>query len=155
VPSKVVLTLFANARKPRLTQVGIEDGMLGSVLIVDDNRSVRQGVARLFKSQPDFEVCGEAHNGQRAVEMAESLHPDLIVMDISMPVMNGIEASRVLKRVMPKVPIIIFSDYSDALSEQDADSAGISARISKSGPLSMLLRKARTLLHRAKKLTQS
>jgi DNA-binding NarL/FixJ family response regulator len=125
--------------------------MLGSVLVVDDNAFVRQAVTRLFKSQGDFEVCGEAHNGQLAIEAAQRLHPDLIVMDISMPVMNGIEASRVLKVVMPKVPIIVFSDYSDALSEQDADAAGISARISKGGSLSVLLGKARSLLHRSRK----
>jgi DNA-binding NarL/FixJ family response regulator len=121
---------------------------LGSVLIVDDNSFVRKALARLFKSQPDFKVCGEAHNGQLAIEVAQRLHPDLIVMDISMPVLNGIEASRVLKAVMPKVPIIVFSDCGDALSEQDADAAGISARVSKGGPLSVLLGKARSLLHR-------
>jgi DNA-binding NarL/FixJ family response regulator len=125
--------------------------MLGSVLVVDDNAFVRQAVTRLFKSQRDFEVCGEAHNGQLAIEAAQRLRPDLIVMDISMPVMNGIEASRVLKVVLPKIPIIVFSDYSDALTEQDADAAGISARISKGGSLSSLLAKARSLLHRSRK----
>jgi DNA-binding NarL/FixJ family response regulator len=125
--------------------------MDGSVLIVDDNTFVRKALTRLFKSQPDFKVCGEAHNGQEAVKMAQSLHPDLILMDLSMPVMNGIEASRVLKKLEPTVPIIVFSEYSDALSEQEANSAGISARVSKGDSLSVLLSKARTLLERSER----
>jgi len=125
--------------------------MLGSVLIVDDNTFVRKALARLFKSQPDFKICGEAYNGREAVQMAQSLHPDLILMDLSMPVMNGIEASRVLKKLEPRVPIIAFSEYSDVLSDQEADSAGISARVSKGGPFSVLLSKARMLLRRSRK----
>lgn len=124
--------------------------MLGSVLIVDDNTFVRKALARLFKSQPDLAVCGEAHNGREALQMAQSLHPDLILMDLSMPVMNGLEASRVLKKLEPTIPIIVFSECSDALSEDEAKSAGISARVSKGGPLSVLLSKARTLLERSR-----
>lgn len=120
--------------------------MLGSVLVVDDNKFIRQAVARLFRSQPDFKICGEADNGRHAIEMAQKHGPDLIIMDVSMPVMNGIEASRELKRLMSQVPIIVFSEYSDALSQEEASAAGISARMSKSGPLSALLGKARALL---------
>src|SRR5213079_3488901 len=87
--------------------------MVKSVLIADDNALVRQGLCELFSREADFEVCGEAENGREAIEEAQELRPDLIVMDLSMPVMNGIDAARVLKGMMPTVPLIIFSEYSD------------------------------------------
>ena len=66
--------------------------MAKSVLIADDHSLIRQAICFLFNTQLDFEVCGYAENGKEAVEMAQVLHPDLIVLDLSMPVMNGIEA---------------------------------------------------------------
>jgi two-component system chemotaxis response regulator CheY len=77
------------------------------------------------------------------------LQPDLIVMDLSMPVMNGIEAARALKALMPMVPVIMFSEYGDVLSEQEAESAGVSAVVSKSAHVSVLIEKARALLYPA------
>jgi DNA-binding NarL/FixJ family response regulator len=118
-----------------------------SVLVVDDNAAIRQALRQLFASEADFEVCGEARNGREAIEKADDLNPDLIVMDLSMPVMNGIEAARVLKRLMPAVPIIVFSEYSDVFSEKEAHSAGISALVAKSEHMSVLLGKARALLN--------
>jgi YesN/AraC family two-component response regulator len=118
-----------------------------SVLLVDDNAVIRQALCRLFTSEAGFEICGEAENGQKAIEKAQELRPDLIVMDLSMPVMNGIEAVRVLKRLMPKVPVIIFSEYSDVFSEKEARSAGVSALVSKAEHVSLLLGKARALLY--------
>jgi DNA-binding NarL/FixJ family response regulator len=118
-----------------------------SVLVVDDNAAIRQALRQLFASEVDFEVCGEARNGREAIEKADDLNPDLIVMDLSMPVMNGIDATRVLKRLMPAVPIIIFSEYSDVFSEKEAHSAGISALVAKSEHMSVLLGKARALLN--------
>ena len=91
-------------------------------------RTIHHALGELFGSQTDFEVCGEAENGQEAIEKAERLRPDLIVMDLSMPVMNGIEAARVLKRLAPAAPLIIFSEYSDVFSEQEARSAGVRTR---------------------------
>ncbi len=118
-----------------------------SVLLVDDNAAIRAALCRLFLSEADFEICGEAENGREAIEKAQELRPDLIVMDLSMPVMNGIEAARVLKNLMPTVPLIIFSEYSDVFSEREARSAGISALVSKSEHVSLLLSKARALLY--------
>jgi DNA-binding NarL/FixJ family response regulator len=92
-------------------------------------------------------VCGEAENGREAIEKAQELHPDLIVLDLSMPVMNGTDAAKVLKRLMPGVPLIIFSWYSDVFSPEEARSAGVSALVSKSEPISLLVCKARALLH--------
>ena len=103
-----------------------------SVLLVDDNAVIRQVLCQLFTSEKDFDICGEAENGREGIEKAQQLHPDLIVMDLSMPVMNGIDAARVLKSLMPTVPLIIFSEYSDVFSESEARSAGVSALVSKS-----------------------
>jgi len=61
-----------------------------TVLIVDDNEFIRQALCELFQRQADFEVCADAENGREAIEMAEQLRPDLIVLDLSMPVMNGL-----------------------------------------------------------------
>ena len=128
--------------------------MAKMVLVVDDNAVIRQGLCRLFTAEADFDVCGKAENGQDAIEKAQVLHPDLIVMDLSMPVMNGIDAARILKTLMPTVPVIIFSDYSDVFSDKEARAAGISAWVSKSEPVSVLVGKARALLHPTAALTE-
>jgi DNA-binding NarL/FixJ family response regulator len=123
--------------------------MVKSVLIADDQAMIRQTLCYLFASQQDFEVCGEAENGLEAVEMAQVLRPDLILLDLSMPMMNGIEAACELKRLMPMVPIIVFSEYSDVFSEREARSRGISGIVSKTEPISVLLDKARAALSSA------
>jgi DNA-binding NarL/FixJ family response regulator len=119
------------------------------VLVVDDNAAIRHALCRALTSMEDFDVCGEAENGQEAIEMAQALHPDLIVMDLSMPVMNGIDATRALKKLMPAVPVIMFTEYSDLLSVEEALSAGVSALVSKSDHVSFLIEKARALLYPA------
>ncbi len=117
-----------------------------SVLIVDDSLVIREALCELFDREQDFDVCGEAENGREAVEKAQELHPDLILLDLSMPVMNGFDATRVLKRVMPEVPVIMFSGYGDSSSEKEARSAGAWALVSKSEHISVLLGKARCAL---------
>jgi DNA-binding NarL/FixJ family response regulator len=79
--------------------------------------------------------------------MDQVLHPDLIMLDLSMPVMNGIEAACALKRLMPTTPIIVFSEYSDVFSDDEARIAGLAARVSKTESLSVLLEKARAVFH--------
>jgi chemotaxis response regulator CheB len=64
-----------------------------SVLVVDDNAFIRQVLCRVFTSEAGFDICGEAENGRDAIGKAQALHPDLIVMDLSMPVMNGVNAT--------------------------------------------------------------
>jgi len=76
------------------------------VLIVDDQAVMRRGVASLLAGEPDLEVVGEAENGQQAIELAGSLVPDVILMDVSMPVLNGIEATRVIHADFPAVRVI-------------------------------------------------
>lgn len=120
---------------------------LKSVLIVDDSAVVRHGLCELFKRESDFEVCGEAENGKEAIAKAQGLHPDLIVLDLSMPVMNGFDAARVLKRLMPTVPLIMYSAFGDKVAERQARLIGISEVVSKSEHASVLIHKARGLLY--------
>jgi len=118
-----------------------------SVLIVDDNAFLRRGLCELFKREADFEVCGEAEDGKKAIEKARELHPDIIVLDLSMPVMNGFDAARVLKRLMPTVPLIMYSAFGDKVAEHQARLIGISEVVSKSEHASVLSHKARGLLY--------
>ena len=122
--------------------------MAKSILIVDDNDYIRQTLCDLFKREADFEVCGEAENGKEAIAKALELHPDLIVLDLSMPVMNGLDAARELKRLMPTVPLIMYSAFGDGFMEQQARLVGISELVSKSQPAAILISKARGLLFR-------
>ena len=121
--------------------------MAKAVLVVDDSPAVRKAICQLFMSENDFEICGEAENGRDAIEKAYELHPDLIILDISMPEMNGLEAARFIGAIMPHVPIIVLSDYADALKTEGARSAGIAAVVSKGYP-SVLIAQARNVLAR-------
>ena len=115
------------------------------ILVVDDNESIRRALCQLFTSEVGLDVCGEAEDGQQAIEKAKELHPDVIVMDLSMAVLNGIEASRILKTLMPTVALIVFSEYNDVFSDEEARSAGISAVVSKSQHVSVLVETVRAL----------
>jgi DNA-binding NarL/FixJ family response regulator len=114
------------------------------VLIVDDSAVVRDAVRRLFETDEVFEVCGEAENGREAIEKTADLRPELVVMDLIMPVLNGLDATRGIRRVRPGVPVILFRGFSHVLEENEARSVGISALVSKSDP-SILLNIARKL----------
>ena len=115
--------------------------MAHTILIADDNLFIRDALCKFFE-QDDFSVCGEAENGKEAVDKAQELHPDLILLDLSMPVMNGLEATRILKRMMPKVPVIMYSADADSSTEKAARSAGVCALVLKSENISVLLGKA-------------
>lgn len=117
-----------------------------SVLVVDDNPVIRKIVCELFTRDGEFEVCGQAENGQEAVEKARRLRPALIVTDLAMPVMNGLEETRIIKELMPGVPVIIYTAHSNPFVDKEALSAGASAVISKSDAVAVLVGKARELL---------
>jgi DNA-binding NarL/FixJ family response regulator len=117
-----------------------------SILIVDDSVFIRQALCELFQRESDFEVSGEAGNGKEAIEKAQELRPDLIVLDLLMPVMNGLDAARILKRLMPTVPLLMYSAFGDKFAEHQARLIGISEVVSKSEDASELIRIARGLL---------
>ena len=82
------------------------------ILLADDHTIVRQGLEKLLAEQPDFKVVGEATNGQVVVEKAEELRPDAIILDIAMPLLNGIEAAKRIRKILPSCKILILSMYS-------------------------------------------
>ena len=87
-------------------------GKIIKILLADDHTIVRQGMAHLLGEQPDIQVTGEAENGTKAVEMAIELNPDIVILDIAMPLLNGIEAAKRIRKELPKCKIIILSMYS-------------------------------------------
>src|SRR5215471_1146207 len=124
------------------------DAMKYTVLIADDNAFVRTALYEIFEREPDLHVCALAENGREAIEEAFRLQPDLIVLDNAMPVMNGLEAARVLRQMMPDVPLIMYSANPNEVSEQSARSIGISGLISKSEKVTVLIETIRGVLHR-------
>jgi len=122
--------------------------MRKTVLIADDNAFVRTALYEIFEREPDLHVCAVVENGREAIEEAYRLQPDLIVLDIAMPVMNGLEAARVLRQMMPDVPLIMYSANPNEVSEQSARSIGISGLISKSEKVTVLIETIRGVLHR-------
>jgi DNA-binding NarL/FixJ family response regulator len=83
------------------------------ILLVDDHNVVRHGLRLLFEACPDIEVVGEADNGRQAVELGEKLQPDVIVLDVVMPMLNGVETTRQLARATPKSKVVVLSSYSE------------------------------------------
>jgi len=108
------------------------------VLIVDDHAAVRGAIVQMLASQPEFEVCGEAENGRIAIDKAQRLKPDLIILDLSMPVMNGLEAARVLRSVLPAVPILMYTSFASSNLAEEALAAGVSRVVTKSNPLALI-----------------
>ncbi|GLX65983.1 response regulator [Paenibacillus glycanilyticus] len=83
------------------------------ILLVDDHQIVLKGISFFLAMQPDFELVGEAHNGQEAVEKAGELQPDIVLMDLNMPVMDGIEASALIKEQHPHIKVLVLTSFSD------------------------------------------
>jgi len=125
--------------------------MLKRVLIVDDNPLVRRAVCSLFTFD-GFSVCGEAGDGAQAIEEARQTRPDMIVLDFSMPVMDGIRAAKALRQIMPHVPLILFTADASSALEKDARAAGVAAVVSKQQGASDLVTKTHELLSAQRKI---
>jgi DNA-binding NarL/FixJ family response regulator len=95
------------------------------ILVVDDSVLIRRMLRTLLEQQPDWTVCGEAENGCDGIDTAQKLQPDVIVIDLVMPVMNGIDAARVIKRLMPSTPIVMFTTFADRHIKDAALAAGV------------------------------
>ncbi len=109
------------------------------ILIADDHRVVIEGIKSALQEHPEFKVVGEAVDGLEAVEFAKSLEPNIVIMDISMPNLNGIEATRQIKGLNPGIQILIYTMHSDKEFVIDLFKAGISAYVLKDDPLSDLI----------------
>jgi DNA-binding NarL/FixJ family response regulator len=117
-----------------------------AVVIVDDNAVVRRTVGHALLEN-GFRFYGEAENGAEGIEVVKKLKPDLAILDLSMPVMNGLQAALVLRKMFPQMPIILFSLYGDGAVKAEAARAGIDAVISKTADMPVLIDKAHELLH--------
>src|SRR5580704_703704 len=94
------------------------------VLIVDDHAFIRRGVQTILHAFPEWEFCGEADNGKDAIRLAEELKPEVIIMDLSMPVLNGIEATRAIRRAQPSVKVVLLTLHESAELVRNAFRAG-------------------------------
>jgi DNA-binding NarL/FixJ family response regulator len=116
------------------------------ILIVDDSCLVRHLLRQCFESEPGWQVSGEAGNGREGIEKAQEVHPNFIVLDLSMPVMNGLEAAKILSKLMPAVPVVMFTSFPTRNLESEARAAGIRKVLTKSGPLTELVGCVRALI---------
>ena len=110
------------------------------LLLVDDEPLVRKGLRMRLASEPDLVVGGEATNGKEALVLAEALHPDVVLMDIELPLMDGIAATQALHAFSPELAVIILTIHDDEATRAQAQAAGATAFITKSGANGELLR---------------
>jgi len=115
------------------------------ILIVEDEIAVRRAI-RVFLELHHFEICGEAVNGAEALEKAAALRPDLIILDLSMPLMNGIEAASQLKNKVPNIPVVIYTMLEDVLGKSLASTLGVKGIVSKADGLTKLLANIEAIL---------
>ncbi|MFZ1006470.1 MAG: response regulator transcription factor [Candidatus Sulfotelmatobacter sp.] len=106
--------------------------MAHRILIVDDNATIRRCLRSSIELQKDLQVCGEAENGESAVARVKELTPDLVILDLQMPVMNGLDAARRIARIAPQLPMLMFTMYSNEYLVTEARAAGIKDVFSKS-----------------------
>jgi DNA-binding NarL/FixJ family response regulator len=109
-----------------------------NLLICDDNPNIRYLLRTYIETKTAFNVCGEAEHGREAIQKAKELQPDLILLDLSMPVMTGAEAAVILKREVPRMKIILFSMHVDDISKSVESAVGVDLTLSKSDGISKL-----------------
>jgi CheY-like chemotaxis protein len=114
-----------------------------SVLLADDHRIVREGIAKLLHETGDIVVVAEVDDGQKAVDVTRAVRPDVVVLDVNMPVMNGIEAARAINREFPGIHILGLSIQADPETAQVMRQAGARAYFHKDGPVDELIRTIR------------
>ena len=118
-------------------QIG-EDNMI-RLLLVDDQPIVRRGLRLRFQLEPDMQVVGEASTGREALSLAQALFPDVVLMDIEMPDMDGIEATKALGTVVPQSAVVILSIHTDRQTRIRAQAVGAVAFLEKRGTTDTLL----------------
>ena len=120
--------------------------MSNTVLIVDDSAQIRQALCRLFTAAGGFEICGEASNGEEAIHKVHELQPILVVLDLRMPGINGLETARRLQALIQPPPIILYSLNAAEIADKEAFDCGVTAVVSKAEGIRTLITKARTIL---------
>lgn len=114
-----------------------------TILIADDHAIVRHGLSALLATEPDFEVIGVAENGQQAVEMAEKLRPDVVIMDLAMPLLSGIDATRHILKASRNTKVLVLSTYSNEEAVMEAIQAGASGFLTKANASTDLVNSVR------------
>jgi two-component system NarL family sensor kinase len=125
----------------------VEGTLRKRILIADDHEMIRRGVRNTLQTQSDMEICGEAVNGQEAVDKVKALQPDLVILDINMPVLNGMVAVRQILRYRPQTKILVFSVHDSDQTVQEVHAAGAHGFISKGKDAQHLLRVVRDALN--------
>lgn len=115
------------------------------ILIADDNATVRRLLRRTIEDNAELNICGEAENGQIAVEQVRQSNPDVVILDFQMPVMNGLEAAREIGRIAPKTTLVLFTLYAHAEVLKQAEAVGIRRVFSKPDSFSHLVAWLRTM----------
>ena len=110
------------------------------VIVVDDHAVIRRGVQGILRAFPEWEFCGEAENGQEAVRLAETVKPDMIIMDVSMPGLNGLEATRIIRNILPDTKILLLTLHSSTELVRSAFRAGARGYVLKSDAEAELVR---------------
>ena len=121
------------------------------ILIVDNNASIRKIIRIFLEGEAGLKVCGEAVDGYDAIEKAEQLRPDLIILELALPRMSGLAAAQTLKKMNPRTPIILFTLYHDAFPNF-VTPAGFDAVVEKRGDISLLMNSVQGLLQAAVRL---
>ena len=119
------------------------------ILVADDHETVHKGVCAILSSRLDLEVCGEAANGKEAIEKAKTLRPDLIILDVTMPVMNGFDAARELTKILPEIPILMLSMHESIQLVEEAKRIGVKGYVAKNQATDTLLQAVHALLGKA------
>ena len=112
---------------------------MSTILIVDDQPSVLAALRQCFALEPDLQIIGDADNGLSALSLAQTLHPDIILTDLKMPIMDGLTATIELGKIEPKIKVIILSIYDDKSTRAQALSAGAFDFVRKHDPAEVLL----------------
>ncbi len=110
------------------------------VLLAEDHKTVRDGLKLIIESQDDLEVVGEAGDGREAIRLAQELKPDIVVMDVSMPILNGLLATAKLKRILPDIKILTLTRHTDEAYLQELLQAGVSGYVLKQSASTELIR---------------
>ena len=105
---------------------------LARILVVDDDARVRRVISSMLSRHSGWEICGEAADGQQSVELARATNPDIVLMDVSMPGMNGLDATRILRREIPRIDVILVSQNDPKIISHQAADVGARAYCSKS-----------------------
>jgi DNA-binding NarL/FixJ family response regulator len=116
------------------------------ILIADDHELMRRGLRSILATRPDWEVCGEAVDGNDAIEKTKLLRPDILVLDISMPQTNGLDVARTLSREVPATQVVILSQYEESEMRPHALEAGARGYVSKAEASRQLLSAIETLI---------